>query len=404
MALLRIDIAPSGLSQLLRPIQSDRYATCYLTGAEGELVAASGLLGGQATDAALAALRLPELNTLEAYTINTLKLDLDTVYCQVLPQSEWRLVTVIHHRALFEELFPTYLALTVVAILLVVLGMLVALPFFGQILRRIRRFNDYVRNQQGLSTRQVVPAPLDPGTPDEIGQLIAAHNALLGRIDQLVREKEDQEREMQRHEINALQAQIKPHFLYNTLDAVIWMARMNEPGQVEATLRSLSNFYRLCLAAGSDTLTVRQELDICRHYFDIANTRYNHRFTLRLEVDAACEALMLPKITLQPLVENALVHGLMESGDEHGEVAVFSALWEGKPALVISDTGAHFRADAWERVIAAEPEPSEADAGEGYGLRNVERRLCIFFARSRVLQLDTSDPTHTRIVLPLEKT
>ena len=400
VALLRIDIEPACLTGLMLPIQSNRYATCYLMGRGGEPVAASGLREMEDMDAVLSESSLPRLDTLDAYRINTVEVGKDTVFCQVLPQSEWQLFTVVHHQALFSQLFPTYLWLTAVAILLVVLGMLVALPFFGQILRRIRRFNDYVRDQQGLSTRQVVPAPLDPGAPDEIGELIAAHNALLGRIDRLVREKETQEREMQHHEINALQAQIKPHFLYNTLDAVIWMARMNEPKQVEATLRSLSNFYRLCLAAGSDTLTVRQELDICQHYFDIANTRYNHRFALRLAVDEDCVALTLPKITLQPLVENALVHGLMESGNPSGEVAVFSTLWEGRRAVVISDTGAHFSAEAWERAVHSDA--PETDSSEGYGLRNVERRLCIFFGQPLVLRLDTSDPVLTQIVLPLE--
>ena len=145
---------------------------------------------------------------------------------------------------------------------------------------------------------------------------------------------------------------------------------------------------------------MRQELDICQHYFDIANTRYNHRFALRLAVDEDCVALTLPKITLQPLVENALVHGLMESGNPSGEVAVFSTLWEGRRAVVISDTGAHFSAEAWERAVHSDA--PETDSSEGYGLRNVERRLCIFFGQPLVLRLDTSDPVLTQIVLPLE--
>ncbi len=102
-------------------------------------------------------------------------------------------------------------------------------------------------------------------------------------------------------------------------------------------------------------------------------------------------------------MENALVHGLMESDTVNGEVAVCSARLEGRRALVVSDTGARFTPEAWARAIAPDGEAAETDSSEGYGLRNVERRLCIFFHRPRVLRLDASDPAHTRILIPLEE-
>ena len=135
-----------------------------------------------------------------------------------------------------------------------------------------------------------------------------------------------------------------------------WVARLNQPEKVESTVCSLTRFYRLCLSRGADLLPLDKELEIVRHCFAIASSRYASKYTLLTEVDDAALALALPKITLQPLVENALMHGLLDSGKE-----------------------------------------------EGYGLCNVEKRLCLFFGLERALQLEYGQDGLTILVVPLSR-
>ncbi|MBR1684300.1 MAG: sensor histidine kinase [Clostridia bacterium] len=392
VALLRIDIDPQALASLVYPTQSSEYASVVLADSQGEVVSKAGLAQ---TDHLL-----PEVNTLDAYRLNILHEGKDTLYYRMLEGSDWQMCMTVDHARLRALLLPRYLYFVGMSILLVILGMLAVMPILGSMLKRIRRFHSYVENQQELTVAHLTPDPLEAGYQDEIGQLIEAHNRMIARIRELVEMRDTQEKELSRLEIQALQAQIKPHFLYNSLDAVIWMATLNEPEQVASTLRNLTAFYRLCLSRGSDTLPLEKELDICRHYFAVANVRYHSAFEMEIDVDEAALSVELPKITLQPLVENALVHGLMESERSDGRIRIYTRKQGALFALVIADTGAHFSRDRWERMIRGEGHTEEI-SGEGYGLRNVERRLCLFFGKDSVLAMEDGKAEETRLVLPL---
>ncbi|MFH1512848.1 MAG: histidine kinase, partial [Bacillota bacterium] len=236
---------------------------------------------------------------------------------------------------------------------------------------------------------------LETNANDEIGQLIGAHNEMLNHIETLMAENEQVVQEMRRLEISALQSQIKPHFLYNTLEAVSWMAKMNQPERIQSTLRSLTGFYRMCLSHGKDVLTVAEELDIVRNYFTVQSIRYAQEFLLETTVDDAMLSNRLPKITLQPLVENALLHGILESGKSGGTIRIFNRKTEGgQDELCVADSGAHF---TQEDFLIALSDCNET--GEGYGLHNVERRLELFFKADQVMYLDTSDSDYSIVVL-----
>ena len=139
-----------------------------------------------------------------------------------------------------------------------------------------------------------------------------------------------------------------------------------------------------------------------RHYFAIASSRYESKYTLLTDVDGSVLTLELPKITLQPLVENALMHGLLESGKEEGEVRLYTRRSEdGQWQLCVADTGAHVPAERWEQVMSGPADMS--GGGEGYGLRNVEKRLCLFFDLERALQLEYGQDGLTILVVPLSR-
>ncbi|MDD2213263.1 MAG: histidine kinase [Oscillospiraceae bacterium] len=225
----------------------------------------------------------------------------------------------------------------------------------------------------------------------------------MDRIDGLLKTQESREKEVRRLELNVLQAQIKPHFLYNTLEAMTWMAKLGQPEQVEKTARSLTQFYRLSLGQGKDLLPLQEEIAIVRHYFAIQNVRYRHHFELFIELPAAMPDFLLPKLTLQPLVENALQHGILESASAQGWVRLAGRQSDGHWELLLQDSGAHLSLTVWQQAIRGDSGSSPSGKQDSYGLKNVERRLCLYFQADHVLYLDQSDPAVTCIVLPFPK-
>ncbi len=124
-----------------------------------------------------------------------------------------------------------------------------------------------------------------------------------------------------------------------------------------------------------------------RHYFNVQSVRYEQEFVLEIAVDGETLSRSLPKITLQPLVENALLHGILESGHGGGTIRIFNRTSpQGQAELCVADSGTHFTPEDWARAIADSSETSE-----GYGLHNVERRLELYFKADQVLYLDTAD-------------
>lgn len=398
IALLRIDLKTDALRRMMSSPRSGSYTATYLQSDDLSIAATTGLVTPPVD------IRLLDQTTIQgfpSYDMTVTKLGKDTLIYQTLVSSGWRLMTLVSHDTLLSLISSQIVWLCVVGLALALFGILCASPVIISSSIRIQQFHWHVqRTQLGDQSHR-----LESQYDDEIGQLARAHNELLSRIEQLMADNEQNEQEMRRLELQALQSQIKPHFLYNTLEAVTWMAKLNQSDKVESTIRSLTKFYRLCLSKGKDVLSIRNELEIVQNYFNIQCTRFEQVFHLEIDVDESLLELELPKITLQPLVENAMVHGILESGQQEGTIRIFSRIdKEGCAELCIADTGAHFLPKHWNRIFASKEALVSTGDGEGYGLRNVDHRLRLFFKSPNALYLDTSDPSISCVVIGLYHT
>ena len=145
---------------------------------------------------------------------------------------------------------------------------------------------------------------------DEIAELGMSFNIMIGKIRDLLDSKLKEHEELKKAELRALQAQINPHFLYNTLDTIIWMAEANRTAEVIEIVRALSSFFRLSLSKGRDWITIGEELERTRSYLTIQKIRYRDILDYKIEADEAVLDNTVLKLSLQPLVENALYHGI----------------------------------------------------------------------------------------------
>ena len=147
-----------------------------------------------------------------------------------------------------------------------------------------------------------------------------------------------QEEEKRRSELNVLQSQINPHFLYNTLDSVVWMTENGRTQEAVIMLTALARFFRISLSRGSNIITLADELEHAKHYLTIQKMRYKNKFTADIMVEPGIEGLYTIKLIIQPILENAIYHG-MEYADGDGQINVHAFRSQGNVIIEVSDNG-----------------------------------------------------------------
>ncbi|MDO4333994.1 MAG: sensor histidine kinase [Eubacteriales bacterium] len=200
----------------------------------------------------------------------------------------------------------------------------------------------------------------------------------------LEKENHEFEREMLLKQANlaTLQSQINPHFLYNTLECIRGMALLNDQEDIANIAWSLSRFFRYSISGTSDTVSLSEELENVRYYTTIQNYRFRDRFAVVIESDPAIEDAMLPKMTLQPVMENAILHGLADVL-EGGRITVKTGRINSNVRILISDNGCGMTPEQLDALVRRihEGKAKEGEEGRhtGIGMRNVDRRLKLHF-------------------------
>lgn len=237
----------------------------------------------------------------------------------------------------------------------------------GSATKRLRRLSLHVRKVKNGNFRI---APL-PANQDEIGELTHNFNVMVENVSQLMDETYTLGRDIKNKELKVLQAQINPHFLYNTLDLINIMAIESGNSNISKVVDRLAMFYRLSLSNGEETVTLESELKHIESYVSIQNMRFGNSVTLSIEIPAEFIQCMVPKIMLQPLIENAILHGIMEKDSEIGEIHVTARTEMNDLLIIISDDGIGMNA---EQVATLFTESIRKGTG-GFGIRNIQERI-----------------------------
>ncbi len=225
-------------------------------------------------------------------------------------------------------------------------------------------------------------------------------NTMIDKINDLLeKEKSDQAR-LRKAEFELLQSQINPHFLYNTLDAIVWSAEAGNQKQVVKMVGSLSEFFRTSLNQGRDIVTVREEIAHVRSYLEIQQIRYQDILKYEIDIEESIMNYMIPKITLQPLVENAIYHGI-KNKRRQGRIVIGSEDNENDFRILIKDNGIGMKEDRLAQVTEGikNKAPSESDI---YGLYNVNERIKLNFGQDYGLSIESvyEEGTTVSILLP----
>jgi len=238
-----------------------------------------------------------------------------------------------------------------------------------------------------------IQVPVD--STREIGMLARAFNLMVVRIRELMAQVVKEQEFKRKSELNALQAQINPHFLYNTLDSIVWMAENDKSAEVVRMTSALARLFRASISKGSELVPIRNEVEHISNYLTIQKMRYRDKLDFCIDVDDAIKGNLTLKVLLQPLVENAIYHGIKNkygtgtiriTGEREGETIV----------LRVNDNGVGMDEETRKSLLSP---ATDAKQGKGVGLMNVHERIRLYFGKIYGLTIDSEPDEGTTVTV-----
>lgn len=316
----------------------------------------------------------------------------------------WTMVSFYHYEDMFDAILPIQRMAWLLLAGMLVVSFVVSVIISHTITKPLEALS---LKMEAFATGNDRSPYFKYGYHDELGVLGDHFNRMVQRIEQLLaqlrQEKETVKIEQllkRRAELKALQAQINPHFLYNTLDSISWMAIEADVPQISDMSVALAQLFRSGLNQGNDIVPLESEFLHAQNYLKIQKMRYEERFDYEIFLPEELKGLYTVKLILQPLVENAIYHGIKEAG-RRGKIAV-SAKQSGEKRieLVVSDDGKGFAAGEMKKINENLRQRLIVDK-KGYGIFNVNERIKLYFGNDFGLRYERTDGiTYARVFLP----
>lgn len=231
----------------------------------------------------------------------------------------------------------------------------------------------------------------------ELKKLCRCYNIMINEIKNLISRVIEEQKIIRKAELYTFQAQIKPHFLYNTLDSINSLALSNGNKDVSELVEALANYYRLSVSKGKEIITIKEEVKMVENYLKIQKVRYPDMFDVYYEIDDDCSGCMLPKLILQPLVENALYHGIRPSRKK-GNIKIEAHMVDDVVQLSVEDDGLGMNREKIDEIING----TQNEANNSFGLKGTLERIKIYSGNENACRIESTEGVGTKILLFVE--
>lgn len=392
--ILLIDITYGSLKQLLDSITMGNHGYLYMISSGGQLIYHPQMQlidAGQLEENIQAAVGYRDGNYRESYQGR-----IRDVTVKSVGYTGWKLVGVTPEQDSYLNTLKTKLFMVFLVGLFLLILMIINASISSRITVPIRELEKSVN---ALETGNL-DAEVYQGGSYEIRHLGRSIGDMAKQIKVLMQDIVAEHESKRKSEFDTLQSQINPHFLYNTLDIIVWMIENEQKSEAVKVVTALARFFRISLSKGKSIITVRDELEHVRNYLMIQQMRFKNKFTYT--IDAAPEVLGLAslKLMLQPLVENAIYHG-MEFKDGDGIIAVTAVQKEDGLWFTIQDNGLGMTEEQVESLLTEHAHVS-SKRGSGIGVKNVNERIRLYFGNEYGISIESEpdEGTTIRIHLP----
>ncbi|MEK5029346.1 sensor histidine kinase [Paenibacillus sp. FSL M7-1046] len=401
VGILVMDVSEGLIGEIMSELQfSDKYAP-FLSDASGRLIYSSDSAGLNKSDNKAGNLQkdadaLPKelFDTIEHSEEGILKHSLGreevNVVYTTIGTTGWKLVAQvsepeISHRATAMNQFTSIATLAGITVLFLVLVFVLFMFMIQGMQRRVQMILKMIRKEGigWLEDRRSMP-------DGDFRLLERSVDHLIHKVNNLMEESYQAKMQEREAQLRTLQAQINPHFLYNALDMINWSAIAHDAEDTSQMIEALARYFRLSLNQGRDNVSIVDELNLAKVFLEIQQNRFPSTFTFTIHAEPGLEQYMMPKLTLQPLVENALLHGIRKTKQKQGGIMITAAHEQGDIVLTVSDDGTGMSQDQANRLLIDPSAGSQPGSLEGsFGLYNVNERIRYFSGNRYGLSIET---------------
>ena len=392
-AVLLIEMAYQGLEEVLDEVTLGNGGYIYLMDSKGEIIwhpKFELIASGRVKENNLVAAGYDDGSREEIFNGTR-----QTVVTKTVGYTGWKLVGVIKGTGISLNMLKTRLFIVFVILLIIFIVILINSYISFRVTNPIRELEKSVKELEEGN----LDADIYMGGSYEVQHLGKSVQDMKFRIKGLMQDIVNEHEEKRKSEFDSLQAQINPHFLYNTLDIIVWQIENEKQSEAVHTVTALARFFRLSLGKGKNIVTVKDEIDHVKNYLMIQHMRFKNKFDY--EFDIAEDVLELPslKLMLQPLVENAIYHG-MEFMDGDGLIMVKAWREEDELYLSVADNGLGMTEDKVEMILTGKS-TSGNGRGSGIGVKNVNERIKLYFGEAYGLTIDSEPDEGTTVIIHL---
>ena len=392
-AVLLIEMAYQGLEEVLDEVTLGNGGYIYLMDSNGDIIwhpKFELIASGRVKENNLVAAGYDDGSREEIFNGTR-----QTVVTKTVGYTGWKLVGVIKGTGISLNMLKTRLFIVFVILLIIFIVILINSYISFRVTNPIRELEKSVKELEEGN----LDADIYMGGSYEVQHLGKSVQDMKFRIKGLMQDIVSEHEEKRKSEFDSLQAQINPHFLYNTLDIIVWQIENEKQSEAVHTVTALARFFRLSLGKGKNIVTVRDEIDHVKNYLMIQHMRFKNKFDY--EFDIAEDVLELPslKLMLQPLVENAIYHG-MEFMDGDGMIMVKAWRKEDELYLSVADNGLGMTEDKVEMILTGKS-TSGNGRGSGIGVKNVNERIKLYFGEAYGLTIDSEPDEGTTVIIHL---
>lgn len=312
-----------------------------------------------------------------------------------ISQPGWYMVTVLPSAPLLQQSHKIMMQYILLYIGFLILALCLASVLARSITNRI---SSVISQMQQV--RKGPPVPMDsPRFHDEVGNLIDTYNYMTRKMGDLMEEQRQAAEDLRIAEFNSLQAQINPHFLYNTMDMINWLAQQGRTSEVSNAVQNLSRFYKLTLSRRQSISTIAKEEEHVSIYIRLQNMRYHDNIAFVSDIPDELMEYQIPKLTLQPVIENAILHGILEKDSKTGTIVLTGWMEDEDIVLLISDDGVGISPEKLATILSGTGKSSSG--GTNIAVYNTHRRLQILYGSKYGLSYSSKPGCGTEVTIRL---
>ena len=315
---------------------------------------------------------------------------------QTVNQTRWRIVGVAMMDEIMDDLGSFQTALLFISAVMIIISIIATTIISKHITRPLRRLESEMRKVETGDFEVSLPQ----SHSIEVESLSSSFRIMVARIKVLMKRIKATEEIKRQRELDALQAKINPHFLYNTLDSVIWMAETGDNHGVVKMVSALARLFRISIAKGHDVITLSEELLHVQNYLDIQSMRYKDKFTYSITIPPELENAPTIKLIVQPIVENSIYHGIKYLQEE-GRIEIKAEAVDDGIKIIISDNGVGMKSETAAAILNPDQE-NAVSSGNGIGLRNIDERIKLSYGEKYGLSIwsEPDEGTTVTILIP----